>query len=67
VSVVQVNMGHVQDVGFARQHLPPTEKTICCRRPTAASRALLDDLTARGLLDETLVVMLGEFRPDAKS
>ena len=60
VSVVQVNMGHVQTWDshaniFPRLKndlLPPTDRGVA---------ALLDDLTARGLLDETLVVMLGEF------
>ncbi len=60
VPVVQASMGIVQTwdthVGnFPRlkdQLLPPLDQAVS---------ALLDDLEARGLLDETLVVMLGEF------
>ena len=60
VPVVQATMGIVQTwdthVGnFPRLRddlLPPLDQP---------SRRLLDDLAARGLLDETLVVMLGEF------
>jgi len=60
VPVVQANMGRVQtwdshgDI-FARlknQLLPPLDQAVA---------ALLDDLEATGLLEETLVVMLGEF------
>ena len=60
VSVVQANMGRVQNWdthgdNFTRlknQLLPPLDQGVA---------ALLDDLEARGLLDETLVVMVGEF------
>src|SRR5262249_36253037 len=60
VPVVQANMGRVQNwdthgENFPRlknQLLPPLDQGVA---------ALLDDLEARGLLDETLVVMLGEF------
>jgi hypothetical protein len=60
VPVVQATMGIVQTwdthVGnFPRlrdELLPPLDRAVS---------ALLDDLEARGLLDETLVVMLGEF------
>ncbi|ADV61350.1 protein of unknown function DUF1501 [Isosphaera pallida ATCC 43644] len=60
VPIVQVNLGEVQtwdshgDI-FRRLKndlLPPTDQGLS---------ALLDDLDARGLLDETLVVMVGEF------
>jgi uncharacterized protein (DUF1501 family) len=60
VPLVQANMGHVQtwdahgDI-FPRlkdQLLPPLDRGVS---------ALLDDLEAHGLLDETLVVLLGEF------
>ena len=60
VPIVQVNLGRVQtwdshgDI-FRRLKedlLPPTDRGLS---------ALLDDLNARGLLDETLVVMVGEF------
>jgi uncharacterized protein (DUF1501 family) len=60
VQVVQVNMGHVQNWDshgdIARRLkddlLPPTDRGIS---------ALLDDLAATGMLDETLVVITGEF------
>jgi len=60
VPVVQANMGRVQNWDshsdiFARlkdKLLPPLDQGVS---------ALLDDLSASGLLAETLVVMLGEF------
>jgi hypothetical protein len=60
VPVVQANMGIVQSwdthsAHFARlkdRLLPPLDRGVS---------TLLDDLAARGLLDETLVVVLGEF------
>jgi hypothetical protein len=60
VAIVQVNMGRVQtwDTHSANfrslkgRLLPPLDRGIA---------ALLDDLTSRGLLDETLVVVTGEF------
>jgi uncharacterized protein DUF1501 len=60
VPVVQVNMGIVQTwdthtENFSRLKsslLPPLDQGVA---------ALLDDLSALGLLDETLVMMLGEF------
>jgi hypothetical protein len=60
VPVIQANMGIVQtwdthSANFPRlkdQLLPPLDRAVS---------ALLDDLEGRGLLDETLVVMLGEF------
>jgi uncharacterized protein (DUF1501 family) len=60
VPIVQVNMGRVQtwDTHSANfkslkdRLLPPTDQGVA---------ALLDDLAARGLLDESLVVMTGEF------
>jgi hypothetical protein len=60
VPIIQVNMGRVQtwdthSANFATlkdRLLPPTDRGVC---------ALLDDLDARGLLDETLVVVAGEF------
>jgi Protein of unknown function (DUF1501) len=60
VPVVQVNMGRVQtwdshgDI-FRRLRedlLPPTDRGVS---------ALIDDLAARGLLEDTLVVVCGEF------
>ena len=60
VPIVQVNMGRVQtwDTHSANfrslksRLLPPTDQGVA---------TLLDDLAARGLLDETLVIMTGEF------
>jgi hypothetical protein len=60
VPVVQANMGRVQNWdthgdNFRRlkgELLPPLDRGVA---------ALLDDLTATGLLDETLVMLLGEF------
>jgi uncharacterized protein (DUF1501 family) len=60
VNLIQVNLGNNESWdthGNAFPHLktkllPPTDKSIA---------ALLDDLTDRGLLDSTLIVMAGEF------
>ncbi len=60
VPIVQASMGivqtwdtHVANFPRLRDNLmPPLDKAVS---------ALLDDLATRGLLDETLVVMLGEF------
>jgi hypothetical protein len=60
VPVVQANMGRVQNwdhhsnlVAALKDHmLPPLDRAVA---------ALLDDLGALGLAEETLVVMLGEF------
>ncbi len=60
VSVVQANMGIVQNWdthgdNFKRLKsdlLPPLDQGVS---------ALLDDLQVRGMLDETLVIMMGEF------
>jgi uncharacterized protein (DUF1501 family) len=60
VPVVQANMGHVQNWDnhsdifptLKNRLLPPLDRGVA---------ALLDDLEALGLLDETLVLMLGEF------
>ncbi len=60
VPVVQVNMGRVQTwdthsgnfTTLKGRLLPPTDRGVS---------ALIDDLEARGLLDETLVVITGEF------
>jgi hypothetical protein len=59
VSIVQANMGRVQNWDHhdnifpaLKRNLPPLD--------TAVS-ALLDDLSDRGLLDDTLVVMVGDF------
>jgi hypothetical protein len=60
VPIVQVNLGRVQlwDThsgnfkSLKNRLLPPTDQGVC---------ALLDDLAATGLLDETLVIVTGEF------
>jgi hypothetical protein len=60
VPIVQVNLGRVQtwDTHSANfrslkeRLLPPTDQGVA---------ALLDDLAARGLLDQTLVIVTGEF------
>jgi hypothetical protein len=60
VPVVQANMGRVQNwdthgdnfVRLKNQLLPPLDRGVA---------ALLDDLHASGLLDETFVMLLGEF------
>jgi Protein of unknown function (DUF1501) len=60
VPIVQVNMGRVQtwDTHSANfkslkdRLLPPTDQGVA---------AMLDDLETRGLLDETLVIVTGEF------
>jgi hypothetical protein len=60
VPIVQVNMGRVQTwdthsgnfKSLKNRLLPPTDQGVS---------ALLDDLQTRGLLDETLVVVTGEF------
>ncbi len=60
VPIVQVNMGRVQTWdthsgnfrSLKDRLLPPTDRGVS---------ALLDDLAARGLLDQTLVIMTGEF------
>jgi hypothetical protein len=60
VPIVQVNLGKVQTwdthsgnfSGLKNRLLPPTDRGVA---------ALLDDLGSRGLLDETLVIVTGEF------
>ncbi len=60
VPIVQVNLGRVQTwdthsgnfKSLKDRLLPPTDRGVS---------ALLDDLSARGLLDETLVIVTGEF------
>ncbi|MDA0835603.1 MAG: DUF1501 domain-containing protein [Planctomycetota bacterium] len=60
VSLVQVNLGNneswdTHEMAFPllkNNLLPPTDKAVS---------ALLDDLSNRGLLDDTLIVMAGEF------
>jgi hypothetical protein len=59
VPMIQVNMGftaqwdfHTRNDEKAKALLPPLDRAVA---------ALLDDLQSTGLIDETLVVMLGEF------
>ena len=60
VPIIQANMGHmnnwdthVDNCGQLKNRLlPPFDQGVS---------ALLDDLSVRGLLDETLIVMVGEF------
>jgi uncharacterized protein (DUF1501 family) len=60
VTVVQANMGHVQTWDSHSRLFPRLEKELLPPLDMAVS-ALLDDLQSRGLLDETLVAMFGEF------
>lgn len=65
VPVVQANMGRVQNWDN-HAHLFPRMKNDLLPPLDQAVSALLDDLTDRGLLDETLVVMIGEFGREPK-
>jgi hypothetical protein len=60
VPVVQANMGHVQNWDNHGNIFPTLKNRLLPPLDQGVS-ALLDDLEARGLLDETLVLMLGEF------
>ncbi len=60
VPIVQATMGIVQTWDTHVANFPKLRDTLLPALDRAVS-ALLDDLDARGLLDETLVVMLGEF------
>ena len=60
VPVVQATMGIVQTWDTHVANFPRLKNDLLPPLDQAVS-ALLDDLRARGLLDETLVVMLGEF------
>ena len=53
--------GDRADLGHARRQLPPAARRACCRRWIRRSRPCSTTSSVRGLLDETLVVMLGEF------
>jgi hypothetical protein len=60
VPVIQANMGHMNTWDthtnnfdhLAKNLLPPFDRGVS---------ALIDDLTTRGLIDDTLIVMVGEF------
>jgi hypothetical protein len=60
VPVVQANMGRAQNWD-SHGNIFPTLKDRLLPPLDQAVAALLDDLQATGLLDETLVLMLGEF------
>ena len=60
VPIVQATMGIVQTWDTHVANFPRLRDDLLPRLDRAVS-ALLDDMSARGLLDETLVVMLGEF------
>ena len=60
VPIVQATMGIVQTWDTHVANFPRLKDDLLPPLDRAVS-ALLDDLEARGLLDETLVVMLGEF------
>ncbi len=60
VPVVQANMGRVQNWDNHGNIFPTLKNRLLPPLDQGVS-ALLDDLDARGLLDETLVLMLGEF------
>jgi hypothetical protein len=60
VPIVQATMGIVQTWDTHVANFPRLKDNLLPPLDQAVS-ALLDDLGARGLLDETLVVMLGEF------
>src|SRR4051794_40713536 len=60
VPIVQATMGIVQTWDTHVANFPRLRDELLPRLDQAVS-ALLDDLEARGLLDEPLIVMLGEF------
>jgi hypothetical protein len=60
VPVVQANMGHVQNWDSHSDIFPTLKKRLLPPLDQAVA-ALLDDLEASGLIDETLVMMMGEF------
>ncbi len=60
VPIVQATMGIVQTWDTHVANFPKLKDSLLPALDRAVS-TLLDDLEARGLLDETLVVMLGEF------
>ena len=60
VPIVQANMGHMNHWDTHTLNCEQLKDRLLPPLDLAVS-ALLDDLTTRGLLDQTLVVMLGEF------
>jgi uncharacterized protein (DUF1501 family) len=59
VSVVQANMGRVQNWDHHGDIFPALKRNVPPLDTAVA--ALLDDLADRGLLDSTMVVMIGDF------
>jgi uncharacterized protein (DUF1501 family) len=60
VSLVQVNLGN-NEAWDTHQSIFPNLKNFLFPPTDKAVTALLDDLESRGLLDDTLIVMAGEF------
>lgn len=60
VSLVQVNLGN-NEAWDTHQAIFPNLKNFLLPPTDKAVSALLDDLAERGLLDDTLIVMAGEF------
>lgn len=60
VPIIQANMGSMNNWDTHTSNCPQLKDRLLPPLDRALS-ALLDDLTATGLLDETLVVMVGEF------
>jgi len=60
VPVVQCNMGIVQSWDTHVNHFPRLKNELLPQTDRGVS-ALLDDLSDRGLLDSTLVIVVGEF------
>jgi hypothetical protein len=60
VPVIQCNMGIVQSWDTHVQHFPRLKDKLLPPVDQGVS-ALLDDLTDRGLLDQTMIIVVGEF------
>jgi len=60
VPFIQCNMGIVQSWDTHVDHFPRCRNELLPQTDTGVS-ALIDDLTDRGMLDETLIIMVGEF------
>jgi arylsulfatase A-like enzyme len=60
VPVIQCNMGIVQSWDTHVDHFPRLKNELLPQTDRGVS-ALLDDLVDRGLLDSTLVIVVGEF------
>ncbi|MEQ9409523.1 MAG: DUF1501 domain-containing protein [Fuerstiella sp.] len=60
VPFIQCNMGIVQSWDTHVNHFPRCKNELLPQTDTGVS-ALVDDLADRGLLDQTLIIMVGEF------